>query len=102
MSRLSCITELRDIVAMGVLDTAIEGIRDWQERWGDHTRRTCPEEFAKTQRILGNLLEMQADELLLSVREGEAMHIRQTLEAANDPDGDDTPPSPAMALEVAA
>lgn len=97
MSRLSCITELRTCHAMSALDEAIESIRDDIACYGA-VLQTLPEERAKTLRILGNLLELQADELLLSVREGEAMNIRQTLEAANDPDDTPTPPAAGAAV----
>ena len=81
MTRLSCITDLRSCLAMGVVETAIESIRDWSDKWGENMRRHDPEEYAKTLRILGCLLELQANEVAASVREGETKHIRETLEA---------------------
>ncbi|KQW79748.1 hypothetical protein [Brevundimonas sp. Root1279] len=80
-SRLSCINELRECTAMSAVDTAIEEIREWVDRWGPHMKVNDPEEYAKTQRILGTLIELQANEVQISVREGEVKHIRE-VEAA--------------------
>lgn len=81
MTRLSSIQSMRDSSPMAALETAIEAIREWNDRWGEHNRIHEPEEHAKTLRILGGLLEMQANEVAASVREGEAKFIRETLEA---------------------
>ena len=87
MARLSSIQTVRECFAMGVLQTAVESIRDWSDKWGAHDRVHNPEEYAKTLRILGSLLELQADETAKSVREGEAKHIRESLNAIAEAEG---------------
>lgn len=97
MNLLQCITELRDCEAMSILGRAVYQLEDWLDRYGDHTRHADPEEYAKTRRILGLLIDLQADEIKRSVREGEVMNIRRAQEAANDTDDFDPPPAVSAA-----
>lgn len=93
MTRLSCIQELRSCTAMDAVEAAIETIRDWSDRWGEHMRRNDPEERAKTLRILGCLIELQANETAASVREGETKHIRETLAAQEEAEAEALSPA---------
>jgi|GEM_PF-2479764 len=96
VSRLQCISELRDGAAMSALDTAIDTVRDDLERWGSAYE---PEERDLTAIILEGLIELQAEATKQAVRLGEKMNQRKL--ENSDPDNDDDPLPPAAIARAA-
>lgn len=96
VSRIRCISELKDGAAFSSLDTAIDTIRDDLERWGSAYE---PEERDFTRFILEGLTKLQADATQQAARLGEAMN-RRKLESP-DPDNDDDPLPPASMARAA-
>jgi hypothetical protein len=80
-SRLSSIQEMRDCPALVAVADAIEAIRSHVSTWGEHMKRSDPEEFAKTERILGCLIDLHTVEIGKATREGETMNLRRAAEA---------------------
>lgn len=76
MSRIKCITALRDGPAVSAINASIERIRDHVEKWGAGCE---PEEIAVTKYALGLLLEAQAELVVVCTRQGEQMNRRITL-----------------------
>lgn len=70
MNRVQCINILKEGSALSAVDSAIEVIREHQERWG-HVNE--PEEDAFTRSILGSLIELQVRSVEQSIRLGDAM-----------------------------
>lgn len=73
MNRLAAITALRDSHAHTAVDSAIESIADWTDRWGPTME---PEEREHTQMILERLLDLQAQAVRSATRRGEVMSLR--------------------------
>lgn len=94
LTRLQCISELRDGTAMSALDTAITTIRDDLERW---TPGYEPEELEFTRALLGSLIELQVKSGEQAIRLGEAMNRRKL----ENPDNDDDPTPPAAMARAA-
>ena len=78
MNRLKSIQHLRDSHAHSAVDSAVESISEWVERWGPTME---PEERDHTAMILERLLDLQANAVRSATRRGEVMNLRLAEEA---------------------